>query len=425
MSHAHRPRQPGASLAHIALPHVDAFQPIPAQFADGHANPAPWDLAAILPAAEVTEITQAGNMTFHCVGDTGGVKNPDPQAAVAAAMEAALASPQPNGASLAPSFFYHLGDVIYFNGETDQYYAQFYDPYSRYPLPILGIPGNHDGAPLNARSVSLEGFHRNFVATPNQDGSPVYSPESQDSGRAAMAQPFFYHALTTPFATIIGLYSNVPEHGEFDATQRAWLHAQMQAADPARALIIAVHHPIYSFDDFHSGSPTMAQELQDAINATGRIPNMVLTAHVHNYQRIEKQIAPGITIPFFVIGGGGYHNMHKLAAAPGYTDPETGAALIAAIEQFGFMTFNLSPGIINGRYHAVAATATETDDPTFDVFSYSARPLFLPQGTTATLLPTDGANIQPVMAPASEAARRKQAAIRAHAARTSARISGH
>ena len=424
MSHAHRPRQPGASLAHIALPHVDAFQPIPAQFADGHDNPAPWDLAAILPEAEISEITDAGNMSFHCVGDTGGVKNPDPQAAVAAAMEGELASPQPSGAALAPSIFYHLGDVIYFNGETDEYYAQFYDPYSRYPLPIVGIPGNHDGAPLNAQAVSLEGFHRNFVATPNADGSPVYTAESQDSGRAAMSQPFFYHTLTTPFATIIGLYSNVPEHGEFDAIQRAWFQAQMKAADPARALIVAVHHPIYSFDDYHSGSPTMAQELQDAINASGRIPNMVLNAHVHNYQRIEQQVTPGITIPFFVIGGGGYHNLHKLAASPGYTDPETGAALIAAVEQFGFMIFNISPTVINGRYHAVAGTAKESDNPNFDVFSYSAKPLFLPTGQTATLLPTNGANIAPAMTEPSEGSLRKRAAMHAHAVRTAARVRG-
>ncbi len=418
MSHAHRPRQPGASLAHLKLPHVDSYQPIPAQFADGPTDPAPWDIGAFLDSAEVAEITDAGSLTIHCVGDTGGVKNPDPQTAVAQALEASLRNLPPAGGALSPSFFYHLGDVVYFNGETDQYYAQFYDPYAQYPLPIVGIPGNHDGAPLNAAAVSLEGFHRNFVAPPNPDGSPVYTAESQDSGRAAVSQPFFYHTLTTPFVTIIGLYSNVPEHGVLDADQRAWFHAQMQAADKTRALVIAVHHPVYSFDDYHSGSPTMAQELQDAINASGRIPNMVLHGHVHNYQRIEKEVVPGITIPFLVLGGGGYHNMHKLAASPGYTDPETEAALIAAVEQFGFMTFSFSPTVINGHYHAVAGQAGESDNPTFDVFSYSAKPLFLPAGRTVTLLPPDGSNIPPA---GGETSGRRAAARHAHAQRAAMR----
>jgi hypothetical protein len=44
-----------------------------------------------------------------------------------------------------PSFFYHLGDVVYYFGESQYYYDQFFEPYRNYPAPILGIPGNHDG----------------------------------------------------------------------------------------------------------------------------------------------------------------------------------------------------------------------------------------------------------------------------------------
>ena len=122
--------------------------------------------------------------------------------------------------------------------------------------------------------------------------------------------------LNTPFATFIGLYSNVPEHGQLDPDQRTWFREQMAAADKNKALIVAVHHPIYSFDTYHSGSPTMAKELEDAINESGRLPNMVLNAHVHNYQRIELSVA-GHTIPFFVIGNGGYWNLHHLGRGAG------------------------------------------------------------------------------------------------------------
>ena len=58
------------------------------------------------------------------------------------------------------------------------------------------------------------------------NGQPTFTPESRDSGRPAMTQPFFYWTLTTPFATFIGLYSNVPEHGRLDDQQRAWFQSK-------------------------------------------------------------------------------------------------------------------------------------------------------------------------------------------------------
>ena len=52
----------------------------------------------------------------HCMGDTGGVKDPAPELLVANGLESTKAS-----------FFYHLGDVVYYNGESQQYYSQFYE----------------------------------------------------------------------------------------------------------------------------------------------------------------------------------------------------------------------------------------------------------------------------------------------------------
>jgi hypothetical protein len=84
-------------------------------------------------------------MVFHICGDTGGVKNPGPQQLVASAMEANATDTTADGET---AFFYRLGDVVYYNGETSEYYPQFYLPYEFYPLPIKGIPGYHDGDPL-------------------------------------------------------------------------------------------------------------------------------------------------------------------------------------------------------------------------------------------------------------------------------------
>ncbi len=438
MPDLHRPRQPGASLAHHMPPRITQFEPIPADYKAGRQAPYQMDLAAILPTDEVTEITQSGAMAFHCVGDTGGVKDPEPQKLVARGMEQSLKGPQIvpalRGAAMSPAFCYHIGDVVYYNGEVDKYYDQFYEPYEHYPLPIVAIPGNHDGEPVNESAKTLEGFYRNFLAKPGAD--PVYTQESRDSGRPAMHQPFFYWTLTTPFATFIGLYSNVPEHGRLDDDQRAWFHDQMKAADAKKALIVAVHHPIYSFDTYHSGSPTMAKELEDAINASRRLPNMVLTAHVHNYQRIELQLA-GHTIPFLVIGNSGYWNLHHLGAAPGYADPETEAKLIQGIDsRHGFMTLEVSPKIINGHFTTVPRPQESWSDPqaynaVFDVFSYSAAPLTLAAGQNVTLVPADGSHVPPhtdhnaAHPPARSAhARTRVDARAAHAARTAKKLHG-
>ena len=439
MSNYSRPRQPGASLAHKQAPRNTAFEPIPDTYTKGRKPPYRMALDSILSAAEVAEITTAGSMAFHCVGDTGGVKDPQPQKLVERGMEMSLQpgslEPSLRGAAMSPAFCLHLGDVVYYNGEIAEYNAQFYSAYEHYPLPFVAIPGNHDGEPMaDGSTTTLDGFYRNFLAVPAEPGQPVYTAESTDSGRAAMTQPFFYWTLVTPFATFIGLYSNVPEHGRLDGTQRAWFQGEMKNAARDRALIVAVHHPVYSFDDHHSGSPTMAKELEDAINASRRVPNMVLSAHVHNYQRIERDVG-GHTVPFFVIGNGGYWNLHHLAAAAGYKDPETEAALISGIDsRHGFMTFDISDSVINGHFTTVPRpqeswTDAQAYNASFDVFNYSSLPLSLADGVQVTLVPPDGTNVpphtdhaEPTPPARSPRAQQKIAAQNAHAARTTARV---
>jgi hypothetical protein len=82
-------------------------------------------------------IEQAGRLVFHLTGDVGGVKAPQSQHLVATTMEHDFGGPGP-----VPSFLYLVGDVVYFYGETSQYYSQFYEPYVDYPAPIFAVPGN-------------------------------------------------------------------------------------------------------------------------------------------------------------------------------------------------------------------------------------------------------------------------------------------
>src|ERR1700694_1090579 len=99
-------------------------------------------MSVILPH-ENTAAQDGGKLVFHCVGDTGGVHGDDIQMNVANAMEAQIKSAAADADK--PAFFYHLGDVVYYNGLTNLYGAQFYEPYKFYPGAIFAIPGNHDG----------------------------------------------------------------------------------------------------------------------------------------------------------------------------------------------------------------------------------------------------------------------------------------
>jgi Calcineurin-like phosphoesterase len=386
--HNHRQRQPGASLAKNTPPRIVAYEPIPSDFKPLRPPPFHMDISEIVGADALAQMKDT--MALHCIGDSGGVKRPEAQMLVAQGMEQSL-----TGATAKPTFCYHVGDVVYYNGEIVDYWAQFYEPYEHYPLPIVAIPGNHDGELLTKQSKTLDGFHENFMAKPS-----IYTDESRDSGRMAMSLPYFYWTLLTPFATIVGLYTNVPEGGKIDDDQRAWFRNEMKTAAKDKALVVALHHPVYSFDDHHSGSATMAWELQEAINESRRVPNMVLTGHVHNYQRVEFK-SGNTTIPFFVIGSGGYWNLHHLASPAGYADPETGAKLMSGVDtRHGFVTFEVSCRVINGHFTTVPRPQESWSDPNAydaeaDVFSYSADPVFLADGQTITFVSEKGTHVAP------------------------------
>jgi acid phosphatase type 7 len=292
-------------------------------------------------------------MVFHICGDTGGIKHPVPQQIVANALEADTLS----DATAKPAFLYHLGDVVYYNGEETEYYGQFYLPYEHYMQGIVAIPGNHDGTPLpNASGPSgLGTFINNFCSAGH-----IKRPESQDVPRFAMQQPNPYWTLQTPKATFIGLYTNVPEGGEVRQPQQAWFVGELKNADPEKAIFVCLHHPVYSADRYHSGSPSMQKLLADAVAETGVHPDIVFTAHVHNYQRFTHDEG-GQNRLYIVAGAGGYWNLHQMVDFNGakvtvpYRDTQTGAVLEAYVDDtHGFMRVEIEGDIITCRYFAVA-----------------------------------------------------------------------
>ncbi len=338
------------------LPHYP-FQPLPQP-----PPPLPYrfDLSQLLSADDVTKIKNSGVMVFHTVGDTGDYRDRGPQDFVAQMM---AQDAQNSAADKKPAFYYHLGDVVYFAGDIDKYADNFYATYEGYPSFIVAIPGNHDcqpddpqDGPVDPNKYPLDGWVQNFMSkNPAQLGSL-----KTHSNRTQMDLPYVYWTFTTPWATIIGLFSNVGEtEGEIHQDQIDWFKGELAAADPNLALIVAVHHPPFSGDVEHSGSSAVEQVLFSSFAAVKRYPNLILSGHVHSYQRFTHVVqGPNgqLQIPCLVAGAGGYTKLGKLqqinGAYPAAPLPLPNGLTLEQYDQdnFGFLRVEVSKTQIVGTY---------------------------------------------------------------------------
>jgi hypothetical protein len=261
--------------------------------------------------AKVVAIQQAEQIVFHSVGDTGSVIGPDTQSLVADKMVSDFN--EENSADV-PSFFFHLGDVVYYFGEAQYYYDQFYEPFRNYPAPIVAIPGNHDGVVYATDPApTLDAFLRNFCAV-----NPAPSPDAGALVRTTMIQPGVYFTFDAPFVRILGLYSNVLEDpgvissqggtNSLDDRQINFLTTalnRIKSENYAGAVIIVVHHPPFTADSTHGGSPQMLADIDGACTAAGVWPHALLSGHAHNYQRYMRTVQ-SMQIPFLIAGCGGH-----------------------------------------------------------------------------------------------------------------------
>jgi acid phosphatase type 7 len=277
-------------------------------------DPYELDLKDVVSEDTFKNITGAGKLVFHLTGDVGGAYHPEPQQLVAEAMEKDFKEKEDDNGEVDSSFLYIVGDVVYYYGETGEYYPQFYKPYANYPAPIFAIPRNHDGivSPCCA-APSLKAFMDNFCAF---RARPIF--ESVDSGRDAMTQPNCYWTLVTPYVTLVGLYTNVVNGGKLDEAQVDWLTKRL-GEYKGKPLILTMHYPAISFDASHPGSQYMENTLNEVINKSGRVPDMVIGGHTHNYQRFTRTTKqePSSQIPYIVAGGGGFWDLTAVRDADG------------------------------------------------------------------------------------------------------------
>jgi hypothetical protein len=190
--------------------------------------------------------------------------------------------------------------------------------------------------------------------------------------RPTMTQPYVYWTLDAPFATIIGLYSNVD--GLLDPRgrneQQGWLEQQLTDAATDKCLLVTVHHPPYSLDYFHGGNPDILSALDEAFQHTNRFPDAIFAAHVHSYQRFTRSFSDR-QIPYIVAGAGGFANapksLHTLQTDPSTGQPisarfrttESGVELRAYDDTTpGFLRVSIDANKLVGEYFSLPFPAT-------------------------------------------------------------------
>jgi hypothetical protein len=400
----------------------------------------PVELASVIGDNLVQKIQSAGKITFHTVGDTGGIQKPEFQFAVADAMAGDLTS----GAA----FWYHLGDVVYYFGQEEYYFEQFYDPYRNYNAPIFAIPGNHDGAVYTGETAkSLDAFIANFCTS-----QPTQSPDSQGAVRTTMDQPGVYFTLDAPFVKLIGLYSNTSEGGtegviansKIGDAQLNFLKQQLAAAKAerdkgqGRALVIATHHPPFTGSPSHVPSPSMLTQIDQACSAAGIQPDLHLSGHAHLYERYTRTVG-GKQIPYLVAGMGGYYNLPglkppKLRVPPPKT-PQSGTDAsgnplrleVYNDNTFGFLRLTISATSVVGVFVTVDPTSGKTgvgDSFTVDLHANavssgaSGKTSGAPAGKRAASSKTKQASRPTAKGASNVGAKRPKAKSKSTAART-------
>jgi hypothetical protein len=384
--HSHHPPVTGQKFVTQSTrfqPPSFPFQPLPPP-----KGPAPYryDLSQLLPPDDLQKIITSGVLVCHAVGDTGDFRGQQKEFVAELLTQDAQ--------NLHPAFFYHLGDIVYFAGDVNLYGDNFYATYQDYPGFIVAIPGNHDcqpddpqDGPVDPNKYPLDGWIQNFMSpSPGQLGS-----RKTGVGRTQMDLPNVFWTFTTPFATIIGLFSNVGEtQGEIHQNQIDWFKGELAAADPSLALVVAVHHPPFSGDTEHSGSSAIYQVLFDAFAAVNRYPHLILSGHVHNFQRFTQNVttpAGELQIPCVVAGAGGYSKLGKLLKIDGQYPaaplPLPNGLTLEQYDQdnFGFLRLEITTTEIVGTYlsspYATSGTPTAqiVDHFAIDLVNHTVKTL--------------------------------------------------
>lgn len=139
--------------------------------------------------------------------------------------------------------------------------------------------------------------------------------------------------------------------------------SRVKAEHFSGALIIAVHHDIYSANA-RASSEKMLADLDAVSRRIGVWPHAVLSGHGHLYQRFTRTVG-AIKIPYVTAGNGGYAtflrmpglNAIKLPSRPAF-DHDNVALVNYDDQHHGYLKITASARLLHIEYNQVSGTAS-------------------------------------------------------------------
>ena len=223
-------------------------------------------------------------------------------------------------------FMVICSDVVYPDGDVNEYLKKFCRPYKGYPKPIYALPGNHDWYD------GLNGFMVHFCRAEPSERSPgrnwllrrlwrkaarakpeileecrKYRPELEERLR----QPGPYFAIDTGPLRIVSVDTGI--NGQLDYGQGEWL--RRVSSNSPKPKILLTGKPIYVDNEHHKGSiEEGALTIDDIVRAEEHNYVAAIGGDVHNYQRYPVKVG-NRKIQYIVSGGGGAYmsDTHRIS----------------------------------------------------------------------------------------------------------------
>jgi chitodextrinase len=256
-----------------------------------------------------------------------------------------------------------IGDEQYACGSPSEFAGAFNPTWGRVKTSIYPVPGNHEYQTTGASDCS---------ASPDAAGYFAYF------GAAAGDPSKGYYSYDIGGWHLIALNSNsacAAISCAAGSAQEQWLRADL-AAHPAACTLAYWHHPFFSSTVV---SPSVGAFWQDLYAAGADI---VLNAHIHNYERFALQDPSGNADPAkgireFIVGTGGKSQESFGAVAPNSEVRNSGT--------FGVLQLTLHTGSYDWTFVSEAGkTFTDAGSTTCHRAAPDTQPPSVPSGLVAS-----------------------------------------
>ena len=198
-------------------------------------------------------------------------------------------------AEVQPDAVFIVGDLVYGRGRATEYRDHFFPIYNSEAVPLmrrvpfLGVPGNHD-VPF-AQWPDASAFFAYWSLPLNgpalKAGEPNAAPAKAGvhDAMVAAAGPAFPRmgSFSFDYGQVHWTVLDSNRYADWESPAlKAWLEADLKAAQHATWRIVALHHPLFQSAKSHEEDQWMRpiSPLLERYHV-----DLVLAGHVHNYQR--------------------------------------------------------------------------------------------------------------------------------------------